>query len=173
MKVQAAESLINSLIRQHLGSRAAEWRWTWTRWRRTAGRCDHPQRVLFFSWPVFKLNTEEECRQVVLHEVAHAVTGEGHTETWLWKARELGYRYGMLLSRNIVMPAGKWETVCGTCGAVQPRYRKPTRGVVLACTHCLDNGKVVTLGVRLTNRARKRKRVMTTAVVVVLALLTL
>jgi predicted SprT family Zn-dependent metalloprotease len=54
------------------------------------GWCDISHKVIEIS-PVYALYlTEEHLEQLMLHEIAHAITGHGHTPTFRIKCKEIG-----------------------------------------------------------------------------------
>lgn len=53
--------------------------------KRRAGQCDYRKREISLSRPVITAMTEEETRLVVLHEIAHALTGPGHGHDGVWR----------------------------------------------------------------------------------------
>lgn len=56
------------------------------------GQCDYAKRRITYSGPILPHRSEEEFRQTMLHEIAHAMTpGAGHGPIWRAKARQLGY----------------------------------------------------------------------------------
>lgn len=67
------------------------WKIRFTKSRVEAGSCDYKHRTLYFSTYYASRATEKEFEEVVLHEVAHAMTpGKGHGKEWKDTARKLG-----------------------------------------------------------------------------------
>lgn len=78
----------------------SSWHVVWRDWVIVAGKCVRPLQWLVFSRPIVLLNDEATVREIVLHEVAHALTDGQHDEAWQAVARRLGCRQtnGMSLS---------------------------------------------------------------------------
>jgi predicted SprT family Zn-dependent metalloprotease len=100
-----------------------------------AGVCRSARRVLGLSRPLTLLHTEDEVRETILHEIAHALVGaeHGHGPVWQAKAREIGCTGARCItSRNGSIEAD-W---IGTCPAGHriARHRRPQR--VQACGLC-------------------------------------
>jgi len=64
------------------------WSFVWdTRAVRRYGQCRYRQREIGVTKVLANLNTIEETKDVVLHEIAHALTGPGHGHDWAWKQK--------------------------------------------------------------------------------------
>lgn len=53
------------------------------------GRCNFSKKRIDISVYHLKLNTEYQVLRTLLHEIAHAITKQGHTNTWLNKFQAL------------------------------------------------------------------------------------
>ena len=68
----------------------------WSNARANFGMCSYQRGnptyfIITISKPLAELNDDETVKQVVLHEIAHALTpGHGHDTTWKQKCLELG-----------------------------------------------------------------------------------
>jgi SprT protein len=102
---------------------------------RRAGLCNYTERRITLS-KHFVANSEiDAIEQVLLHEIAHALVGQGagHGKVWKAKASELGYRHEKLSGEAVSKSASKWVGVCPG-NHKHYRMRKPTR--MLSCKHC-------------------------------------
>lgn len=126
-----ARRMAVSLMREH---GLAGWRLTWDRARTRAGHCRHDRHEISLSTPLTRLNGEDEVRETVLHEIAHALVGpaHGHDETWRETARRIGCTGSVTLRTERQVPAA-WV---GTCpiGHEHSRHRRPARP--MACAVC-------------------------------------
>ena len=62
------------------------WSFVWdTRAVRRYGQCRYRKREIGVTKVLANLNTIEETKDVVLHEIAHALTGRGHGHDAVWK----------------------------------------------------------------------------------------
>lgn len=69
------------------------WGFRFDRAKRRLGQCDYTRRVISLSRTITLASNEDEVRQTLLHEVAHALVGHraGHGPEWKRMARKLGY----------------------------------------------------------------------------------
>lgn len=132
MKQADVESLARQLLDRH---GLTGWRIEFDHARTRAGKCDHGRRIISLSKVLTALYDSEAVRDVILHEIAHALVGHehGHDAVWKEQARRIGARPHRLLRPDLPRPSAPWV---GTCprGHRLSRYRRPTR--VVTCARC-------------------------------------
>lgn len=156
------EHLARSLIAQHLGHRVPPWTFRWNRRKSAIGVCNYRYRRIEFSEQYLHL-PDEEVRDTVLHEIAHALAGSDakHGPRWQYVARQIGAKAERV--RNLPLDQGplpQWVTVCDQCSrATAVTYRRRTDRVLARrrCPRCYgpvkqlpikeidDNGKLLTI----------------------------
>lgn len=103
--------------------------------RRRAGSCVFARRQITLSRYLVPLYTETHVREVILHEIAHALVGPAHGHDAHWRATAL--RIGSTGERLVDPGAPKvpapWRGVCPS-GHVAERFRRPARPV--SCARC-------------------------------------
>ena len=62
-----------------------DWCFVWDKSVRRYGQCRYHKQEIGVSKHLVKLNSIEESKDVVLHEIAHALTGIGHGHDAVWK----------------------------------------------------------------------------------------
>ena len=99
---------------------------------RRFGYCSNSRKVISLSTILVKLNPEEQVKQTILHEIAHALTpGHHHDEVWRAVAIKLGdtgercYR-----SSEVVTPEPKHVYACTNCGYKYERLKRIKRYMV-------------------------------------------
>lgn len=124
--------MADRLLREH---GLTGWRVELDSAKRRAGVCRFPDRLIGLSGPLTELHSEEEVRDTVLHEIAHALVGaaHGHDRVWRATALRIGCSGRRCVDAESPRVAGAWMGVC-PAGHVKDRHRRPER--VLSCGQC-------------------------------------
>jgi len=107
---------------------------------RTAGQCNRQRLQIELSAAHVAVQDENEegeraIHEIVLHEIAHALTKGGHNEEWRRKAIEIGASGQREPPSWMRRPPTPFQLRCLVCGCVGPRYVKPIVKVLCpACT---------------------------------------
>lgn len=135
MNTMEARMLATSLMEKH-GLYDVGWSFRWTQHKRICGRCWIPCKVIDISEPIVKANGPELVQEIILHEIAHALSGRrDHGPEWMKVAIDIGCK---ATGRNVqvVQPPGKWPFKCGSCGMVYYKYRKVSPYRSFSCIKC-------------------------------------
>ena len=90
MDILAAQQLANELMELH-GAKALGFRFAWNKRRKAAGLCSYRDKTIYLSWLLVQHSHENEVKDTILHEIAHAHTkGHKHDHVWVAKAKEIG-----------------------------------------------------------------------------------
>jgi predicted SprT family Zn-dependent metalloprotease len=112
-----------------------DWEVSYDNAKRRAGICHFADRTLGLSAPLTAIHGEDDVRDTILHEIAHALVGpaHGHDATWREMARRIGSSGERCVSPDLPTPPAAW---LGTCpgGHTIERHRRPER--VLTCGLC-------------------------------------
>lgn len=83
------DGVARRLITQH---GLTDWHFVWDRSKTRGGQCRYSQKEIGISAYLAVTWTVEKFRDVVLHEIAHALIGpgHGHNKVWKSKARDIG-----------------------------------------------------------------------------------
>ena len=131
MELQAAYTMAREMLNSH---GLHEWDLAYDRARRRAGLTNFTTGTISLSRPLTQLFSEEDVRETVLHEIAHALVGPGHNHDALWKreAARIGATPRALLSGGPQVPA----RYIGHCpnGHVIMRHR--IRRNPVSCAKC-------------------------------------
>lgn len=150
-KLDQVRRMAIQLIEYHLNG----WTFAWDRSSRRYGQCRHGHREIGISRAQAISNPIDTTRDVVLHEIAHALVGHGagHGPVWRAKCAEIGLIVSNRYVKVDVMPPGSWVGTCPN-GHTTNKYRRPRNADRLACTLCCraHNGGVWTAVYRFTWR---------------------
>lgn len=133
MNIQDAEKIARELMAKHLDD---SWTLAFNSKLTALGQCNYTQKKILLSKPLTEVNNEQILREVVLHEIAHALTPSwaGHNSIWKEKCLEIGgtgKKYGNREAYIIF-------TYVGTCPNGHKIYRKgrPSRKKLGSCAKC-------------------------------------
>src|SRR5262249_46398867 len=100
------------------------WTFTFDRAVQRFGLCDRTERRITLSARLVELNGENEVRDTILHETAHARSRGGHGKSWRREAARLGCRVRACYSSDVVTPTPKFIGECPRCGAASRSHRR-------------------------------------------------
>jgi predicted SprT family Zn-dependent metalloprotease len=124
------------------GLKAKGWKVVFDNTKCRGGECRYAQKEIGISAHLFAIWTFEQCRDTILHEVAHALTpGHGHDKVWKAKHAEIGGNAKRCWSpkeRNHFPRQKRARNWIGTCpnGHTRARARKPLDGRRYSCGTC-------------------------------------
>ena len=131
-----AHYLARQLMNRH---GLSDWAFGFDHARRRFGSCRCGSKRITLSRPLTLLNTEEQVRNTILHEIAHALTpGAGHGARWRQKCREIGAEPARCYTEDeVISPArapAPYRFGCAACGWWVERRRRSRRNYV--CARC-------------------------------------
>lgn len=98
------------------------WKVAWDNGKRRAGACHYGTRTISLSRHILPLASDEEIRETILHEVAHALMpGHSHDAAWTAKLREMGGTGKR--THSMETPEGRYEVHCQNCGKIGTRHQ--------------------------------------------------
>jgi predicted SprT family Zn-dependent metalloprotease len=131
MELMAAHRLASDLLAEH---RLRDWTFRFDNARARFGACRYSSRQITLSRHLTRLCSEEEVRNTLLHEIAHALVGRAHGHDEVWRRTALAI--GSDGKRTDDGPDGVAYAWTGRCpaGHVVRRHRRPSR--VMSCSTC-------------------------------------
>jgi predicted SprT family Zn-dependent metalloprotease len=143
MNLSAAHSIIWKAMFDHkLFDKG--WSFEWDNAKTRFGCCYFGPKKITMSQAMTLLNSEEDVRDTILHEIAHAIAGPRTKHGILWRieARRVGARPIPCCDSKVETPPAKYIGKCVGCGVEVKRY-KLTRRVTEDCHHtaCRRMGK--------------------------------
>lgn len=117
-----------------------DWTFEWDRALSRFGSCHHSQKKITVSLKLVKINSFEDCKDTILHEIAHALAGyrEGHGPYWKQICIKIGAKPERCYdSDKIKAVESKYTEYCSNCDYTCPRHRKsPATARPKACYYC-------------------------------------
>jgi predicted SprT family Zn-dependent metalloprotease len=112
-----------------------DWTVSYDNAKRRAGICRYADRTLGLSAPLTAVHSEEDVRDTILHEIAHALAGarHGHDETWRRLAVSIGSTGERCVSPDSPTAPAAWLGACPSGHTIE-RHRRPER--VMTCGLC-------------------------------------
>lgn len=99
------------------------WTFQWDSAKRRAGACNYQTRTISGSRYILPMATDEEVRETLLHEIAHALTpGHSHGAVWRRKLIEIGGTGARTHRMETVK--GRYDVMCENCGVVGNRHQR-------------------------------------------------
>lgn len=111
--------------------------------KRRFGCCMRRQKVISLSAPLTRLNSVEDVKDVILHEIAHALAGPNvhHGPEWKAICIRIGAKPERCYNEELVItPPSKYHATC-ECGKVYKRHQRPQKGRLYFCK-CQDSKKI-------------------------------
>jgi predicted SprT family Zn-dependent metalloprotease len=132
MKLTPAQALAMALLRQH--GLLPKWPFHFDHPKVRFGNCNYNKRQISLSRHLVALNPEEQVRDTILHEIAHALAprGAGHGPAWRTIAISIGCKAQRCYGLEVARPTPRYRGKCPTCGKEVRRQRR----AVLACGNC-------------------------------------
>ena len=101
--------------------------------KRRAGLCNSRKQIISMSQEYVKAVSEEEAKDTLLHEIAHALVGgqQHHNIIWRAEARRLGC--SAKVCHDVTFSRPRYVTRCDPCQWVHKAERRNKRAI---CAHC-------------------------------------
>lgn len=134
----------------------ADWAFRFNQRKRALGICNYTHRRIELSAPFVVRNDESQVRDVILHEIAHALTPppepnenpdgmttsvpppaghRPHGPAWRAMCLKIGANPDRL-NATAVAPPGEWRAVCPGCQTTHHRHRRPAPDRTYVCKAC-------------------------------------
>jgi SprT protein len=132
MTLSEVQELAHCLMRKH--NLVPEWTFRFDRSRVRFGLCNYKKKVISLSRHLVELNSEDEIRETILHEIAHALAprGAGHGPKWRSIAVSIGCNGRRCYGDEVTRPRPKYKGTCPGCKRIVYRHRR----TVIACGKC-------------------------------------
>ena len=124
--ITQTQALASELMDQH---NLIGWRFIWDYARSRGGQTCYSARTISLSRHLVPLWTDEQVRNVILHEIAHALVGPGHGHDRVWTYKCLSIGGDGNRTHSNPTHRKRWEAHCDTCGVVAGGRHRLTKGM--------------------------------------------
>ena len=149
MTIPQAQRLAEALMRAH-GLTDAGWSFKWGNGKRRLGAAETRRardpitrkpvehKAIRLSRHLVALNPEPVVRDVILHEIAHALVGieAGHSRAWREMCLKIGAKPQRLADEGVRVIEGRYAIVCTACDAELGRRHRRVSPAKLAKSYC-------------------------------------
>ena len=127
MNLLLASNLAKNLMRQH-NLFKSYWQFDWNKKKNSLGTCSYSKKIIFLSKKIVPCLKENEVKDTILHEIAHALvgSGQGHNQVWKSKAIEIGCN-GYRCADVDLSSIAKYKAICKNCGQTHTVNRRKKR----------------------------------------------
>lgn len=132
MELQGARELMDAALAQH-GLDELGWQGRFDEAKKRFGICKMREKIISLSRPLVLLNPEDEVRDTILHEIAHALAWERHRENchhdarWRRICKEIGARAVATYDDEVAQPDLPWVLCHRATGEIFASFvRKPS-----------------------------------------------
>jgi predicted SprT family Zn-dependent metalloprotease len=135
LRLEAVQQSALQLITEH---GLKKWQFKFDHSTRRAGCCNYRDKLISVAFDLARTGSDEEIRDTLLHEIAHALVGKKHNHDAVWKAkaREIGCSGERTHKLQFAQP--RWSVTCENRCWSHTAQQRNTR---LICRKC--GGKLV------------------------------
>lgn len=134
-RIESIHTLALQTMRNH-GLKA--WHFKFDRSTRRAGCCDYDNKLISISFDLVRSAAEEDIRDTILHEIAHALVGKKHNHDAVWKAKAIEIGGSGTRTHRLELAPPRYHVRCENHCWMHTAQRRNRR---LICRKC--GGKLV------------------------------
>jgi predicted SprT family Zn-dependent metalloprotease len=110
-----------------------DWQFTFDHSTRRAGCCNYHDRRISISFELARNATDEDIRDTILHEIAHALAGKKHNHDAVWKKKALEIGCSGERTHRLVFSPPRYHVTCGNRCWTHTAERRNRRLVCRTC----------------------------------------
>lgn len=134
MELFKTRQLAEQLMKEH---NLEGWNFRFDGAKKRFGQCSCRGKIITLSKHLVDINNEDDIKDTILHEIAHALVGPhcGHDLVWKSKARELGCSDDRCVDTDKINTIeGRFKYKCTHCGRITHYHR--IKRLHPACGRC-------------------------------------
>jgi predicted SprT family Zn-dependent metalloprotease len=144
VELVSAQQLAEKMMKE---ASLSDWSFCFDRAKKRFGQCNYARKIISLSRHLVELNSESVVKDVIIHEIAHAIAGHkaGHGKKWKTCVEKMGgVAERCYNAENVKTPTLKYTLFCRNCETKMQRQKRPGLFHGLACKACCkahNNGK--------------------------------
>lgn len=125
MNLEKAKNLAIELLNEHESN---DWKFRFNSRKSANGVCSHTKKTIYLSTVLTEVRDESNVKNTILHEIAHAIAGQGHGHNDYWRniALSIGCNAERCSNDSVLIKA-RYTAECGGCGHIHIAHRKLKR----------------------------------------------
>lgn len=127
MELKDCAKLANELMEKH-GLIARGWRFEFDRALSRGGQCRHRDRAISLSRNLVPMWSDDQVRNTILHEIAHALVGAGHGHDYEWRRKALMIGCNAERTHDNAVVSPRYLATCPNCGQLPGGRQRLARG---------------------------------------------
>lgn len=89
-----------------------KWHFKFDHSTRRAGCCNYRDKTISIAFELARSGTDEDIRDTILHEIAHAIVGKKHNHDALWKAKAQEIGCSGERTHKLTFAPPRWFVTC-------------------------------------------------------------
>jgi len=134
-EMDAIAEMARKLMVKH---QLSDWRFQFDQGTKRAGCCRYQAQIISISIHYARHCSEAEVKDAILHEIAHALVGEGHHHDVVWKAKSLEIGCSGRIYHEIQFTPPRYIVKCQNNCWVATAERKRRGGIYKKCHGKID-----------------------------------
>jgi len=127
MNLNEAHQLAHKLMDKHELLNKG-WYFKFDNAKKRFGICWKSKKMISLSKHLTKLNNKKHVKDVILHEIAHALSPvRGHNKYFYAICKKIGATPSRCYSNEVKQPDSPYKLICNNCGYSYNKYRKTKR----------------------------------------------
>lgn len=108
-RIEQVEALATRLIKEH---GLKNWTFRFDQSSRRAGCCSYRNKLITIAFDLARTGSEEDIRDTILHEIAHALVGKKHNHDSVWKTKALEIGCTGERTHSLHFSQPRWSVTC-------------------------------------------------------------
>lgn len=132
-RVRKIESVLQNALNLMAEHGLKEWSFKFDHSTRRAGCCDYRNKTIFLSILHAGTGSDEDIRDTILHEIAHALVGRKHHHNATWKAKAIEIGCTGERTHTLEFAPPRWSVTCENRCWTQTAQQRNSKLICRTC----------------------------------------